>query len=101
MQLNPQKSLSLQTILKRRQQGEFVGREEQLNLFRQNLTLDLNDDRRRFVFNIFGQGGVGKTSLLRRYSQLAKDCNAIIAWTDEIEEDIPAVMGRITQQLER
>jgi hypothetical protein len=37
---------SLQDILKRRQQEEFVGREEQLAFFRRNLRYEPDDDRR-------------------------------------------------------
>ncbi|MBW4673732.1 MAG: hypothetical protein KME52_06835 [Desmonostoc geniculatum HA4340-LM1] len=50
--MNPQnKPKSLQDILKQRQQSGFVGREDQVNQFRQNLALPLEDDRRRFLFN--------------------------------------------------
>jgi hypothetical protein len=59
--MNQQKKpRSLQDIIKQRQQSVFVGREEQLNLFQQNLSLPLDDDRRYFLFNAWGQGGVGK-----------------------------------------
>lgn len=64
---------SLQDILKRRQQEEFVGREEQLIFFRRNLRWEVDDPRRRFVINIYGQGGVGKTWLLRRFGKIAKE----------------------------
>jgi len=64
---------SLQDILKRRQQEEFVGRKEQLIFFRRNLGYEPDDDRRRFVINISGQGGVGKTWLLRRFRKIAEE----------------------------
>lgn len=96
----PKKTPSLQDILKRRQRSDFVGREEQIALFRQNLALPLDDDRRRFIFNVAGQGSVGKTWLLRRFRQLAGARDAITAWTDEAEEDVPEVMGRIAEQFE-
>src|SRR6266478_908481 len=97
--MDPQQQPSLQSILKHRQQGEFVGRKEQLTLFQQNLTYAPGDDRRRFVFNIAGQGGVGKTTLLRRFSKFAEDANFITAWTDDVDEDVPAVMVHLAQQL--
>jgi hypothetical protein len=62
---------SLQDILKRRQQGEFVGREEQLSFFHRNLRWEIDDPRRRFIINVSGQGGVGKTWLLRPLRRLA------------------------------
>jgi tetratricopeptide (TPR) repeat protein len=91
---------SLQDILKRRQQEEFVGRKEQLIFFRRNLGYEPDDDRRRFVINISGQGGVGKTWLLRRFRKIAEEFAAVTAHTDETEDDVPAVMGRIAEQFD-
>ena len=97
--MNSQKHSSLQSIRRRRQQGEFIGRVEQISLFQQNLTFDLNDDRRRFIFNVFGQGGVGKTTLLRRFARIAEEANGITAWVDEIDEDVPTVMAHLAEQI--
>jgi tetratricopeptide (TPR) repeat protein len=91
---------SLQDILKRRQQEEFVGREEQLVFFRRNLRYEPDDGRRRFVINISGQGGVGKTWLLRRFRKIAEEFAAVTAFTDETEDDVSGVMGRIAEQFD-
>nr|MDZ8001618.1 tetratricopeptide repeat protein [Aulosira sp. DedVER01a] len=100
--MNPQnKPKSLQDILKQRQQSSFVGREEQVNLFRQNLELPLDDSRRHFLFNVWGQGGVGKSTLLRQFSQIASGAKMIAALTDEGEKTVPEVMGRLAEQLEQ
>ena len=100
--MNPQKkSKSLQDILKQRQRSDFVGREGQLNLFRQNLELPLEDDRRRFLFNVWGQGGVGKSTLLRQFRKISEDGKIITAYTDESERTVPEVMGRLAEQLEQ
>ncbi|MFQ5897993.1 MAG: tetratricopeptide repeat protein, partial [Candidatus Methylomirabilia bacterium] len=96
--MRPQTSGSLQAILKRRQQQEFVGRDEQLALFDHNLALPPDDDRRRFIFSITGPGGAGKTWLLRRFRQLAESRGGITAWIDETVEDLPAAMGRIADE---
>ncbi|WP_373528110.1 ATP-binding protein [Nostoc sp.] len=70
--MNPQnKPKSLQDILKQRQQSGFVGREDQVNQFRQNLSFHPEDDRHFFLYNVWGQGGVGKSTLLR---QSQPDC---------------------------
>ncbi|AUB36818.1 Tetratricopeptide [Nostoc flagelliforme CCNUN1] len=100
--MNPQnKPKSLQDILKQRQQSGFVGREDQVNQFRQNLTLPPEDDRRRFLYNVWGQGGVGKSTLLRQFRKIADEAKIISAYIDEAEKTIPEVMGRLAEELER
>lgn len=91
---------SWQSIIKKRQQQEFVGRAEQLTRFRQNLALPYDDEQRLFLYNIWGQGGVGKTTLLHRFQQIAQSANCVTALTNETETDVPAVMARIAQQLQ-
>ncbi|HEX5734852.1 MAG TPA: hypothetical protein VF131_18620 [Blastocatellia bacterium] len=98
--MNPKKPLSLQDIRKRRQEEVFVGRESQVSLFRRNWSLPLDDYRRSYIFNVFGQGGVGKTSLLNRYRNYVDGDGSLAAWTDETEKDVPAVMERLAAQLE-
>ncbi|WP_223280102.1 tetratricopeptide repeat protein [Nostoc sp. PA-18-2419] len=95
------KPKSLQDILKQRQQSGFVGREDQVNQFRQNLALSLEDDRRRFLFNVWGQGGVGKSTLLRQFRKIADEAKIISAYIDEAEKSVPEVMGRLAEELER
>jgi tetratricopeptide (TPR) repeat protein len=95
-----EKPASLQDIARRRQEKEFVGREEQLALFRENLGLPVDDARRRFVINVCGQGGVGKTWLLRRFREIAEELGAITSYTDETANDVPTMIGRIAGQFE-
>ncbi|MGJ5634639.1 tetratricopeptide repeat protein, partial [Nostoc sp. CALU 1950] len=100
--MNPQnKPKSLQDILKQRQQSGFVGREDQVNQFRQNLAFPPEDDRRRFLYNVWGQGGVGKSTLLRQFRKIADEAKIISAYIDEAEKTIPEVMGRLAEDLER
>ncbi len=100
--MNPQnKPKSLQDILKQRQQSGFVGREDQVNQFRQNLAFPPEDDRRRFLYNVWGQGGVGKSTLLRQFRKIADEAKIISAYIDEAEKTIPEVMGRLAEELER
>ncbi|MBF2006916.1 MAG: tetratricopeptide repeat protein [Chlorogloeopsis fritschii C42_A2020_084] len=97
----PQKRQTLQQILKQRQQLSFVGREEEITLFRQNIELPFADHQHRFIFNVFGQGGVGKTSLLRQFRQIAENAKFLTAYTNEMETSILAVIAHLAQQLEQ
>lgn len=91
---------SLQTILRRRQQQEFVGHEKQLALFQENMGFQPDDDRHRFIFSIYGLGGVGKTSLLRQLSDLTKQQGLTPAWTNEQQGNVLEVMAHLAKQLD-
>lgn len=95
------KRKSLQDINKQRQQLGFVGRQEQISLFRSNLLLDPENSLRRFIFNVWGQGGVGKSTLLRQFRQIAESAKCITAYTDETEKSVQEVMGRLALVLEQ
>ena len=90
---------SLQDLIQNRQQSGFVGRLGQLAQFQENLGLPVDDDRRRFLFNIHGDAGVGKTYLTRQLRQLAAAQGALTAFVDESADDAPAAMGAIASQL--
>ena len=94
-----QQPLSLQDILVQRQEEEFVGRSAPIRQFMDNLHLPLEDPRRRFVFDVYGPAGVGKTWLLQRLRRLVEEGGALTAWTDEAQQDVPAVMGIFAAQL--
>ena len=76
----------------------FVGREAQLKLFRRVLNQVLYEQT-WIIINISGQVGIGKTELLRQYGKHVHRVGALLATTDEIETDIPSVMGKLDEQL--
>ncbi len=90
---------SLQEIIAQRREEEFVGREEPLSRFRENLHLPVDDPRRRFVWNIHGPAGVGKTWLLDRMRHIAEEEGAYTAWSDEAQGDVPSVLGELADRL--
>ncbi|WP_432880459.1 tetratricopeptide repeat protein [Kribbella sp. CA-245084] len=63
---------SFQDRIRARQEGTFIGRAEPLAQFEQNLALPVDDARRRFLFAVHGAAGVGKTSLIGQWRQLAE-----------------------------
>jgi tetratricopeptide (TPR) repeat protein len=96
----PKKSKSLQDILKQRQQTTFVGREPQIAMFRQNMgrSPELRD---YFIFNVWGQGGVGKSTLLRQFRKIANEAEFATALTSDAETSIPEALGRLAIELEQ
>lgn len=75
-------AVSLQDLIRRRQAAGFVGRAEKLSLFGANLEVPVEDLRRRFVFCIHGDGGVGKTFLTRQLQRIASEHGAVCAYVD-------------------
>lgn len=99
--MSKKKRASLQDIIRKRQQEEFVGRSEQLDLFRANLARSWDDEQRLFLFNVFGQGGVGKSTLLKRFREIASEMGAVSALVDEQEIDVPSVLAQFARQLKK
>ncbi len=66
----------------------FVGREVQVQKFQENIKFDPYDDEFKNIINVFGQGGVGKTTLLNKYLSICKssDCCASFINTENIYE---------------
>jgi tetratricopeptide (TPR) repeat protein len=89
---------SLQDLIQNRQQSGFVGRVGQIAQYQENLGLPVDDDRRRFLFNIHGDAGVGKTYLTRQLRQLAVSRGALTAYVDETADDATAAMNAIAAQ---
>ncbi|MEM7557239.1 MAG: ATP-binding protein, partial [Cyanobacteria bacterium P01_A01_bin.84] len=102
--MKPKKRKSIQDIHKARQQNSFVGREEQIKIFSRNLNLPLEVERDRFIFNVWGQGGVGKTTLLKQFRKIAEEnkqyLKTVTALTDDDQKSVPEAMGRLAAQFE-
>lgn len=88
----------LTSIFGERESSEFVGREEQLNLFESNLRLRPRD-RHYFIFNIHGQGGMGKSTLLTQFEQQAQALGALTTRVDEDQNGLLPVLSRMVEQL--
>ncbi len=94
------KRTSLREKIAAKKKLDFIGREEQLAIFRANFN-EKPEASSYNIFNIYGQGGVGKTTLSRQYERITKENDAVIAFID-LESDIkniPALMAEIVRQL--
>jgi tetratricopeptide (TPR) repeat protein len=93
------KFASLQEVIRQRQRASFVGRDAQIEQFRKNLQQPPDSLERRFIFNLHGVSGVGKTFLMRQLIQAANELHIATAYTNENVYDIPSVMGALASEL--
>lgn len=92
---------SLQDRIRERQQSGFVGRRGQVIQYQENMGFPVDDGRRRFLFNIHGDAGVGKTFLARQLRQIAVDDAALTAYVDEASEDVISAMTTMAAEFGR
>jgi hypothetical protein len=92
---------SLQDLIRSRQQSGFVGRQGQIVEYQENLSLPVDDERRRFLFNIHGDAGVGKTYLTKQLRQIAIDHGGLTAYIDETVDDAISAMTAISEEFSR
>ncbi|SEF19042.1 ATP-binding protein [Streptomyces sp. Ag109_O5-10] len=74
-----------------------MGRREQLSRFAHNLAKDplSLSDPAAFLFHLRGVGGVGKSTLLRRWREAARQAGAVTALVDD--SDVPGVLQALTE----
>jgi tetratricopeptide (TPR) repeat protein len=88
--------LSRRELIDRRKRAQFVGRQAQLSQFEGNLAKDPESetDPADFLFHVHGVGGVGKSTLLRRWREAARRAGAVTAVVDEndVHGVLPALM---------
>ena len=100
---NPPKSLK--ELRDRVSQPSFVGREAQLQQFRNALATSYGE-RKRFIFNISGQGGIGKTTLLEQLRKISKELGRVTAYVDEGStsnpiDNLPEGLNRLVLDLNK
>jgi tetratricopeptide (TPR) repeat protein len=74
----------------------FIGREQELSFFRQQLVRTSSPYR---IFYITGQNGIGKTTLLGLYKQIAKKLGFLVVECNEQERGVLAVLEHFARQL--
>lgn len=83
----------------------LIGREDQQDLFTQSL-MQPEHREAKLIFSISGQGGVGKTTLLKSFRQIAEEHEHVVAYVDEgmvtnRVKDVPKALHRLAEDLER
>jgi tetratricopeptide (TPR) repeat protein len=78
-----------------RQQNKFIGRTEYIESFITNFE---SSDSSVF-FNIYGQGGVGKSYLVKKMISIADEKNCLTTYTDESVKSLLEWMDKISVQL--
>ncbi|MDJ0460684.1 ATP-binding protein [Streptomyces sp. H27-C3] len=89
---------SMQELIRRRRRAGFVGRRDELAVYRANFDTMPDDERHRFLFHIHGNAGVGKTSLVRELEHTARERKALTAYVDENVNSVPEAMAAISAQ---
>ncbi|QUQ66132.1 tetratricopeptide repeat protein [Kutzneria sp. CA-103260] len=84
---------SFQEILRSRQAGGFIGREQQLALFAENLRLPVTD--RQFLFSVHGAAGIGKSFLVRQFRRIAVEHGCAAGQVDESAYDLPSALAAL------
>jgi len=92
---------SLQDRIRERQQGGFVGRQGQIIQYQENFRFSVDDERRRFLFNIHGDAGVGKTFLSTQLRRFAAGAGALTAYIDETVEDVTSALTAMAEEFSR
>ncbi len=85
------------TFIDERDEENFVGRNREISVF-QNEIQRLQP--RYLIYFISGQGGVGKTELLKQYEFIAENQNSIVLTCDEQQGEIPSILYRFSKQIE-
>jgi len=89
--------MSLQKRLQQAHVSKFVGRDEQIDVFLKNLTSKI--PIYPFI-QIAGQGGIGKSTLLKQFQTICIQQQIPFALTDHEEKNPPAAMHRLAESLE-
>ena len=81
---------------------DLIGRDKDLTVFRASLS---QADSDTMFFSVSGQGGVGKTTLLKQFRRITEEQGQVAAYVDEGAqtnrvEDVPEAIDRLVKDLE-
>ncbi|MER5763658.1 tetratricopeptide repeat protein [Streptomyces sp. NPDC002082] len=88
---------SRQELIRRRRSGGFIGRQSEVNAFRDALRQP-PEEAAQFLFHVRGPAGVGKSTLVRHLETIAREGAAVTAYADESVADVVETMEVISAQ---
>jgi len=88
------KKASISDRIAQQKAADFIGREDQLTKFRINLELPAESNDRKIVFNIYGQGGVGKSTFVKKMIGLAEQQKAVTVYLDLASSEDTEISAR-------
>lgn len=91
------KNKSLRQKLTEIRASSFIGREYELNLFRNNLMLSSDDLNHKDIVFVSGVGGIGKTTLLQKFIQLSRQEGNICIYLDDIRSIMDFMFQAVIQ----
>ena len=97
-QNKPPNNRSLATYMKRRGRALFTGREEEIALFFQAIkALKESDDviEVKRVFNVYGQGGIGKTTILGEFERICEEEKVLCIYIDAKRESGGSILNLV------
>jgi tetratricopeptide (TPR) repeat protein len=90
---------TLQDLVEGRQRPTVLDWRVHVRTFRENLNLPVNNPRRRFLFNVHGPSGVGKTFLLQEYVRVASESGTFHAFASQQQTNVLSVMKCIADRI--
>ncbi|WP_214404981.1 tetratricopeptide repeat protein [Pseudonocardia lacus] len=90
---------SLQDLVRARRRGGFVGRRDLLAAFGDNLDLGIDDPGRRFLVEVVGDAGVGKSTLLAEFVRVAREREQLTGLADESAPDVVSCLTALAEDL--
>lgn len=93
---------SRQEVNRRRGRAGFVGRRGELAVFRETFARDPEDADFPFLFHVRGNGGVGKSTLVRQWETAAREqASVVTSYVDDEVHDAIEAMEAVSARLGR
>ncbi|MEU8709351.1 tetratricopeptide repeat protein [Streptomyces sp. NPDC048565] len=91
-----------QEVNRRREGAQFVGRRGELAVFRETFARDPEEPDFPFLFHVRGNGGVGKSTLVRQWEGAARErASVVTAYVDDDVHDVFEAMEAVSARLGR